>query len=130
MIKIHKDVFVFAELQKEVTYGLGYKITLTRNGDSSVLNKTNATNNAKNEINGIEWYVPHYTTSMEQQKMKSEQILSKVPTEIHYVKKSIFMNEVKTRNIWTFELGTQEGENFPIWVIVGFQQRDGQYSQN
>ena len=40
------------------------------------------------------------------------------------------MREVKTRNFWIFELGTQEGINIPIWVFVGFQQRHGQDSQN
>ena len=27
-------------------------------------------------------------------------------------------------------MGTQEGINVPIWIIVGFQQRDRQDSQN
>ena len=30
----------------------------------------------------------------------------------------------------TFELGTQEGINVPIWVIIGFQQNDRQHDQN
>ena len=34
------------------------------------------------------------------------------------------MKEVDTQNIWTFELGTQEGLNVPIWIIVSFQQSD------
>ena len=29
-----------------------------------------------------------------------------------------------------FELRTQEGINIPIWMIVGFQQKDRQDSQN
>ena len=40
------------------------------------------------------------------------------------------MKEVNTQNLWTFELGRQEGLNVPIWIIVGFQQRDRQDSQN
>ena len=38
-----KDVFGFAEHQEKATSGLGYKLTLTRNFDNSVLNKANAT---------------------------------------------------------------------------------------
>ena len=34
-----KDVFGFAEYQEKGTYGLGYKLTLTRNTDNAVLNK-------------------------------------------------------------------------------------------
>ena len=29
-----------------------------------------------------------------------------------------------------FELGTEEGINVPLWIVVGFQQRDRQESQN
>ena len=40
------------------------------------------------------------------------------------------MKEVNTQNFWTFELGTQEGINIPIWIFVGFQQNDRQHDQN
>ena len=43
-----KDVFGFAEYQETGTFGLSYRLTLTRNTDNAVLNKDNATNNAKN----------------------------------------------------------------------------------
>ena len=60
-----KDVFGFAEYQEKGTYGLGYKLTLTRNTDNAVLNKANAINNGKVKINALEWYVPHYTPSVQ-----------------------------------------------------------------
>ena len=60
-----KDVFGFAEYQEKGTYGLGYKLTLTRDTDNAVLNKANGVNNGKIKINAIEWYVPHYTPSMQ-----------------------------------------------------------------
>ena len=41
-----------------------------------------------------------------------------------------FMKEVNTQNLWTFELGTQERINVPIWIIVCSQQSDGQHDQN
>ena len=40
------------------------------------------------------------------------------------------MKEVDIQNVWTFQLGTQEGMNVPLWITVGFQQRDRQDSQN
>ena len=67
---------------------------------------------------------------MEQQKIKSKQTFSKVPTDLQYVESSNFMKEVNTTNFWTSELGTQEGINLPIWTIVCFQQRDRQDPQN
>ena len=59
-----------------------------------------------------------------------KQIVDKTPTELQYVERSVFMKEVDTQNLWTFELGTQEGVNVPIWNNIGFQQRDRQDSQD
>ena len=101
-----KDVFGCAEHQEKATYGLAYKLTLTRNTDNSVLNKDNVINIGKVKINAIGWYVPHYTPSISNQAIFSKQILIKTTVEIQYVERGVFMKEV---NLWTFELGTQEG---------------------
>ena len=73
-------------------------------------------------------YVPHYIPSIQQQGILSKQILSKTPTELMYVERSVFMKEVNNQNLWNFELGSQESMTFPIWIITGFQQRDEQDS--
>ena len=125
-----KDVFSFAEYQDKGTYGLGYKLTLTRNTDNAVLKKDNAINNGKIKINAIEWYVPHYTPSIQQQSILSKQIINKTPTQIQYPERSVFMKEVNTQNFWTFQLGAQEGINIPTWIFVTFQQNDRQHDQN
>ena len=125
-----KDIFGFAVNQDKGTYGLGYKLTLTRNTNNAVLNKDNAINLGRTKINGMEWYVPHYTPSIQQQSILSKQILNKTPTENKYLERSVFMKEVNTQNFWTFELGTQEGINIPIWIFVGFQQNVRQHDQN
>ena len=125
-----KDVFGFAEYQDKGTYGLGYKLTLTRNTDNAVLNKDNAINNGKIKIKAIELFVPHYTPSMQQQSILSKQIINKTPTQIQYPERSVFMKEVNTQNFWTFELGTQEDINIPTWIFVVFQQNDRQHDQN
>ena len=125
-----KDVFGFAESQQKATYGLGYNLTLTINSDNAVLKKGNAINNGKIKLIAVEWYVPHYTRSMQQPSILSKQILHKTPTEIEYPERSVFMKEVNTQNFWTFELGTQEGINIPIWIFVVFQQNDRQHDQN
>ena len=117
-----KDIFGYAEYQQKGIFGLGYKLTLTRNSDNVVLNKGNAINIGKIKINVIEWYVPHYTPSIQQQSILSKQIINKTPTEINYPERSVFMKEVNTQNLWTFEFGTQEGIKIPTWIFVGFQQ--------
>ena len=116
--------------KKKGTYGLGYKLTLTRNTDNAVLKKTNATAIGKLKINCLDWYVPYYTASLKEQGISMKQIQDKIPTELRYVEKSVFMKEVNTQNLWSFELGTQEGMNIPIWITIGFQQSDRQHDQN
>ena len=125
-----KDIFGFAEHQQEATFGLGCKLTLTRNKDDAVIDKANATADARIRIDHIHWYVPHYTPSIQQQSILSKQILSKTPTELRYDERSVFMKQVNNQNLWNFELGSHEKMNVPIWIIIGFQQRDRQDSQN
>ena len=130
---ILKDVFGFIEHQEKATYGLGYKLTLTRNKDDAVIDKAAGIADARIKIDHIHWYIPHYTPSTQQQNTLSKQILSKTPTELRYVERSVFMKEVNNQNLWNFELGSHENMNMPIWIIIGFQQRDGrdrQESQN
>ena len=105
-------------------------MTLTRNSDNAVLNKADATILGEVKISAIEWYVPHYTASMSQQASLSNQIVNRIPTELQYIERSVFMKEVNTQNLWNFKLGTQKGINVPIWIILGFQKIDRQNSQN
>ena len=112
--------------QENATYGLGHKLTLTRKTDNAVLGKNNAINIGKIKFDSIEGCIPHYTPSISNQAILSKQFLSKTPTELQYVERYVFLKEVKTQAIWTFELGTQEVINVPIWIIVGFQQRERQ----
>ena len=125
-----KDVFGFAEHQEKATYGLGYKLTLTRNKDEGVIDKVAGIADARVRIDHIHWYVPHYTPSIQQQSILSKQISSKTRTELRYVERSVFMKQVINQNVWNFELGSQESINVPIWIIIGFQQQDRHDSQN
>ena len=51
-----KDIFGFTEHLEKGTYGLGYKLTLTRNTDNAVLNKDNAVANGRVKINSLDWF--------------------------------------------------------------------------
>ena len=57
-------------------------------------------------------------------------IIKKTATELEDPERSVLMKEVNTQNFWSFELGTQEGINVPIWIYVVFQQNDRQHNQN
>ena len=94
------------------------------------MNETNATAIGKLKNNSIDSYVPHYTASLKEQGVLMKQITDKIPTELRYVERSVCMKKVNTQNLWSFELNTQEGVNVPIWITVGFQQRDRQHDQD
>ena len=79
---------------------------------------------ARTKIDHIHCYVPHYTPSIPQQAILSKHILCKTPTELRYNGRSVFMEEVNIRNLWNFELGSQESMDVYIWIIMGFQQKD------
>ena len=125
-----KDVFGFAECQEKATYGLGYKLTLTRNKDDALIDKANGIADARIRIDRIQWYVLHYNPSIQQRTIMFERILNKSPTELRYVERSVFMKQVNNQNVWNFELGSQENMNVPIEIIIGFQQQNKQASQN
>ena len=133
--KIHprvylKYMFGFAEHQEAATFGLGFKLTLTRNTDNAVWNLDNAINNAKIKIKAIEWYKSHYIPSFSKQAISSKQSLIRSPTELRKVEKSVFVKTVNIQNLWVFELGIQKGRNVPIWIIIPFQRRKRPDSQN
>ena len=67
---------------KKATYGLGYKLRLTRNKDKVVLDKASGIADARIKIDHIHWYVPHCTPSIQQQSILSKQILNKTPGEL------------------------------------------------
>ena len=94
------------------------------------MNKADATNLGKVKINAIDCYMPHYTVSMSQRAVLSNQIVIRIPTELQYTERSVFIKEVNTQNLWSYELGTEEGINVSKWIIVGVQPTDSQNSEN
>ena len=125
-----KYVFSVAKHQEKATYGLRYKITLTRNNDEAILDKAAAIPDARIKIDRIHWYVLHYTTSIQQQGSLSRQIFGKTPTELRYTERSDFMKELINQNLWNFELVCEESMNDSIRVVIGFHQRQRQDSQH
>ena len=94
------------------------------------MDKVDAINDAKIKISSIEWLVPHYAPSLDQQSIIMKQIKNRVPTELHYIERSVIMHEVKSQKVWQFQIGTQESKNIPIFIKIGFQQEDRENSQN
>ena len=125
-----RDIFGFAEHPEEATYGLGYKLTLTGNNDSAVLNKGNTVNDAKIKTNSIEWLNRQDIPSVKQQTILMNQIVKKIPTELNFKESSVFMQEVKNQKVLQFQIGIEENINIQIFIIIGFQQQDRENSLN
>ena len=130
-----KVVFGFAEHHDNCTYGLGYKLTLKRNSDNHVLSHLAQANDAANVVSAgrviiddIFWYVPLYTPSISNEKLMLNDIASKTPTELTSIKRSTYMKDVTNENNCIFELGVGNGFDVPIYVKIGFMQRD-QFNQ-
>ena len=124
-----KNVFVFVESQEKTTYGIGFKLALTRNENESGLDKAVRIADPRTEIHHTHWYVTHYTPSIPQEELLPEQILSKTPTVHPHFERSVFMKEVKNQSLWFFELSSHESMKFSIWKNIDFQQRNRQDSQ-
>ena len=101
-------------------------MTLTRNKDDAVIVKGVGIADAKIKNDHIHWYVRHYTPSIQQQGILSNQFLCKIPTELRYFERSVFMKEVNIQILWKFKLGSHWNMIVRIWTIGGFQQGDGQ----
>ena len=83
-----KDIIGYAEHQEKATYGLGYRLILTRNTDNAILNKDNTVFLGRVKINSLDWYVPHYTVNLEEYTKLMTQIKKNTPTLLHYVERS------------------------------------------
>ena len=112
------DLFGFAD-QEKVTYGLGYTLTLKRKNNNDTIIRGNGVDAAKIVINDIGWHIPHFTPSLENQQIMMDQLLNKDPTELYYMERIVFREDVNTNNNWTFDLGNS-GESTPTFVVVGF----------
>ena len=110
------------EHQEKDTYSLGYNLPLTKSNDNPVLNGVGGVSNAKVVLFVISRYVQQYATNIEQQAIISKFNLNRAPTELHYIKISVFTGEANTQRLWTPELGSPEGIIVPIWIVLGFQQ--------
>ena len=130
-----RDDFSIAEHQEEATCDSGYKLTLTRFGNKTVLNQVGLAQTAiytKSVISSIDSCVPHFTLSVEQQAIIPKQILVRTPTElrwVRYVQRTVFMENVNTESVWIYKLESQQVANVPVWNIVGYQRRDKQKLQ-
>ena len=105
-------------------------MTLQRNSDNHILSHLAGTAAgilvlARTVIiNDLGWYTPHYTSSISNQKLKLEHIISKTATEASYTKRSSYMKDVTTDKTWSFQLGVGNGKDVPVYIVVGFMHRE------
>ena len=79
-------------------------------------------------IDDIRWYVPLYIPSISIQKIKLGHIASRTATELSFIERSSHTKDETTETKWTFEFDVGDGIVVPIYIKVGFRQRD-QFNQ-
>ena len=79
-------------------------------------------------VDDINRYVPHYIPSISNQKLMLGHIVTKTPTDLTHITRSSYMKDVTAENNWFLELGVGNGIDIPIYIVVGFMQRD-QFNQ-
>ena len=57
-----------------------------------------------------------------------DHIVSRAATELTYIRRSLYTKDVTAENNWTFELGVKSGIDVPIYLKIGFMQKD-QFNQ-
>ena len=126
-----KDIFGFVEHQEKVTYGLGYILTQARNKDEAVIDKAVGIADSRFKIDLIHCYVGQYIPGIQQKGVLSKQIQSKRPTELESFERTVFMKKYLIRIYGTssWVVKSQQSMNAPIWIIIGFQQRERQNSK-
>ena len=104
------DIFGCAANQNKCSYGLGYKLALQRKSDKHVSSHRSGTNAEKLASAGrviIEepsWYVPLYTPSITNRNLMLGHTVSKVLTELSYIKISSYMKDVTTEKFGILSL--------------------------
>ena len=86
-----KDVFGFAECQSKAAYGLSYNLTITRNKDERVVDKAAGIADARIKTDHIHWYISHYTPSIQQQSILSNQIFKKKRQQNSHMLNDLFL---------------------------------------
>ena len=94
---------------------------MKRNMDNSVLSRNAGTVDGKIDIKDISWFIHHYNPSVIIQDLFNQQILTKMPTEIPYIKRSLCSKHVQKQIEWNFDFGVGGGIDLLIYVIEGFQ---------
>ena len=78
------------------------------NGDTAVLNKKETIDNFQIVVKSIDWYVPHYIPSKEQQALKTKQNFGRIPAELRHVDRTVPIKNVIFLKLRTFELRSQK----------------------
>ena len=71
----------------------------------------------------ITWHFPHWTPRVSQQKLLSEQNVSRSATELVYIRRSVHHKVVSTKSKLTFELRAVKELDVPFFSLVRFMLR-------
>ena len=116
---IYWVVFLFPNHQQKTA-----KKSLKKDSNHTELSRHAGTVNGKIDIKNKNWFVSHFTQSTIESDLLNEQNLTKYPTEIADIERSVTSKIVQQQDAWKIDLGVGQGTHLSFYVEVGVHQWD------
>ena len=116
-----KHIFGFCEDYDNVVYGATHRLTLNRQADNDAIVRADATAAGKVMLTKLEWMMPHVRPSDAVKLPFLKTIESKPTLPVAYMARQCFTSTVPQNNSFNWTLPSMPSNNFPRYIIVGFQ---------
>ena len=116
-----KHIFGFCEDYDNVVYGATHRLTLNRQSDDDAIVRADAAAAGKVTLSKLEWMMPHVRPSDAVKLPFLKTIESKPTLPVAYMARQCFTSTVPQNNSFNWTLPSMPANNFPRYIIVGFQ---------
>jgi hypothetical protein len=116
-----KHIFRFCEDYDNVVYGATHRLTLNRQSDNDAIVRKTDAGAGKVTLTKLEWMMPLVKPSDEVKLPFYKKIESKPTLEVTYNARQCFTNTVPQNDSFSWTLPSMSANNFPKYIIVGFQ---------
>ena len=115
-----KHIFGFCEDYDNIVYGATHRLTLNRQSDNDAIVRDGG-DAGKVTLSKLEWMMPHVRPSDAVKLPFLKTIESKQTLPVAYMARQCFTSTVPQNNSFNWTLPSMPSNNFPRYIIVGFQ---------
>ena len=116
-----KHIFGFCEDYDNVVYGTTHRLTLNRHSDNDAIVRADTVAAGNITLTKLEWMMPHFRPSDKVKLPFYKKIESKPTLEVAYMARQCFTSTVPQNDSFNWTLPSMSANNFPRYIIVGFQ---------